>query len=235
METLFYLSVLTNLILIWLLVQKRKAPEQEKDKKIKCNETPRAPKPKPSPIVNAQLRTIAKACEAKLPAEERGKVKLLVHKDNTIQIAALQIGDLKINLWRNDKNQSLFKIRSFMEALQLANTGYCVNGGHTGRYLPVPQEVEFILSQRHIINVYLEALGLEQISAEENFWCVDTQTGYNTGWKRFNWNVAVAFEKLHKKSRIRTSDGCFLHQVEHEENINLFLLLKGWEYLFVEA
>ena len=235
METLFYFSVLTNLILIWLLVQKRKAPEQAKDKKIKCNETPQAPAPKPRPIVNAQLRTIAEACEAKLPEEHRGKVKLLVHEKNTTQVAALQIGELKINLWRNGKNQSLFKIRSFMEALQLANRGYCVDGGNTERYIPVPWEVDFVLSQQHIINVYLEALKLEQISVEENFWCVDTQTGYNTGWKRFNGSVAVAFEKLHKQSRIRTSDGYFLHQVEHEENINLFLLLKGWEYMFVEV
>ncbi len=230
METLLYLSLGLNLILLWFIARK----QTKKEKQTVPKQSPSEPQ-KPRPIVNAQLRTIAEACEAKLPEEDRGKVKLLVHEKKTEQVAILQIGELKISLCRDNKNQSLFKIHSFMEALKLANKGYEVNGLGTGRYIPVPQEVELILSQRHIINVYFEALGLEQISDEDDFWCVDTETGWNTGWKRFSWNVAIAFERLHRKSKIRTSDGEYLSQVEHEDKVNLFLLLKGWEYLFVEV
>lgn len=231
METLLYLSVLTNLILIWLLVQKRKAPKQAKDKKIKCNETSQSPAPKPHPVVNAQLRAIAQACETKLPEEDRGKAKLLMRYDKTDKVAILQIGELLISLCRNDQNQSMFKINSFMEALELAKDGY----DGTARYIPVPAELQTILAQRHIINVYLEALGLEQISEKDDFWCVDTETGWNTGWKRFRWSVEEAFCRLHRKSKIRTSDGEFLTQIKHEGKVNLILLLKGWEASFVEV
>lgn len=160
---------------------------------------------------------------------------MLVHKRDREHLAILQIGELKISVRRDGQNQSLFKVHSFFEALQLANNGYCVDNGNTGRYIPVPAELETILSYAHIINVYLKALGLEQIPEKGDFWCVDTKTGWNTGWKRFNWSVTEAFKRLHGKSRIRMSDGELLYEVEHEEIVNLFLLLKGWDYLFIEV
>lgn len=230
METLFYVSLGINLVLIWFLVRQSKRTETAK-KAPKQHAAPPEAKPKPRPVVNAQLRTIAEACEAKLPQEDRGKIKLLVKDDAPEKPAILQIGDLKLSLCRMEKPQSLFHISSFMEALTAACFGY--NG--TGRYIPIPKEVEQILSQRHIINVYLEALGLEKISEKEDYWCVDTETGWNTGWKRFQWDIAIAFERLHRKSRIRQPNGEYLTMVESEEKVNLFLLLKGWEHLFVEA
>lgn len=234
METLFFLSVGLNIALIVLFFYRRRPKTSQKSAE---KQQPAAPvtEQKTRSVVNAPLRAVAEVCEAKLSEEDRGKVKLLVHKDDTQHLAILQIGELKISLRRNDVNQSLFNLRSFYETLEWANNGYNVKGLCTGRYIPVPEEVEFVLSQRHIINVYLEALGLEQISEKDDFWCVDTETGWNTGWKRFGWSVAKAFEKLHRKARIRTSDGAFLPQVEAEDKAKLFLLLKGWEHLFVEA
>ena len=176
------------------------------------------------------MRTIAESCEAKLPEEERGKIKLLIDTDHA-RLAALKIGELRISLCRYGRNQSLFKINSFMDALKLAKNGY----DGTGRYIPVPDEIEKILSQRHIINVYLEALELEQISEQDDFWCVDTVTGYPSGWKRFEWNEEIAFSRLYGKSGVRTHDGRYLATVEQKSYINLFLLLKGWDHLFVEV
>lgn len=230
METLFFLSVGLNIILIGLFFYRRKPKVSQKSVE---KQQPAAPvtEQKPRPVVNAQLRAVAEVCEAKLSEEDRGKVKLLVYEYDIQHLAILQIGELKISLRRDNVSQSLFSLRSFYEALGMASDGY----GGTGRYIPVPEEVEFVLSQRHIINVYLETLGLEQISEKDDFWCVDTETGWNTGWKRFDWSAAKAFEKLHRKARIRASDGAFLPQVEAEDKAKLFLLLKGWEHLFVEA
>ncbi len=230
METLLYLSLGLNLILLTFLCRSYIRKKLQEHKTTRSQPAPETP-PQPRPIVNAQLRTIAETCEAKLAEEDRGKVKLLVHYQDKEHLAILQIGELMISLRRNNENQSLFKINSFMEALTLAKYGY----DGTARYIPVPAELESILAQRHIINVYLEALGLEKISEKEDFWCVDTETGWNTGWKRFNCDVNEAFSRLHCKSRVRTSESNYLHQTEHEEFVNLLLLLKGWEYLFIEV
>lgn len=233
METLLYLSLGLNIILLWLFVYKKNKTGSPLSKQ-KTKSAPKSHKKteqKPHPVVNAQLRAIAQTCEAKLQKEDRGKVKLLVRHDKTDKVAILQIGELRISLCRNDQNQSMFKINSFMDALELAKDGY----GGTARYIPVPSELQIILAQHHIINVYLEALGLEQISKKDDFWCVDTETGWDTGWKRFHWNVEEAFCRLHRKSKIHTSDGEFLTQIKHEKKINLLLLLKGWDYLFTEV
>ena len=228
METLLQLSLGFTLLMLALFFNS--GTNSEKAPKAPKKQSEPAQPPRPRPVVNAKLRTIAAACEAKLPEEDRGKVKLFAYREDTEHIAVLQIGDLNISLRRNRQNRSLFTISSFMEALLLAKDGY----DGTGQYIPVPREVEFILSQKRIINVYLEALGLEQISEKDDFWCVDTATGWSTGWKRFNWDVAEAFSRLHDKSGIRTSDGNFISQTEYEKNAKLLLLFKGWEHLFVE-
>lgn len=235
METLLAVSLGLNLILICLLLSKRQIshPQDEKPQHP-CPQANQPVPPKMPPAEssrNEQLRTIAASCEAKLPEEDRGKVKLLVYHEVPQQIAALQIGDLKISLCRNYFVQSMFKVHSFLEALILAKDGY----RGTGRYIPTPQELEKILSQRHIINVYLEAMGLSLISDTEDFWCVDTKTGYKTSWKHFYWKAQVAFDCLAPKSKIRTSDKKYLTTTERSDKVNLILLLKGWEHLFDEV
>lgn len=229
MEILLYLSLGLNLVLLFFILPSKtgKKPENTKDQQ---NPTRTESSFTPRPVVNTSLRTIAESCEAKLPEEERGKIKLLIDTDHA-RLAALKIGELRISLCRYGRNQSLFKINSFMDALKLAKNGY----DGTGRYIPVPDEIEKILSQRHIINVYLEALELEQISEQDDFWCVDTVTGYPSGWKRFEWNEEIAFSRLYGKSGVRTHDGRYLATVEQKSYINLFLLLKGWDHLFVEV
>lgn len=235
MEILTYFNFGMNVVLILFLFCYLTRSNKEKKHPDAAPIAKQDPQPaeeqKPSRVVNAQLQTIAEACEAKLPEADRGKVKLLVRDEKPEQLALLKIGNLYLSLCRDNKNQSLFKIDSFLEALRLANKGY----SGTGRYIPIPEEVEFLLSQRRIINVYLEALGLEKISAEDDFWCVDVKAGWNTGWKRFDWSVDRAFVQLHAKSRIRMADGHYLAQTISEDKVNLFLLCKGWEHLFIEV
>ncbi len=228
MEKLLYFSLGLNLVLLTILCCKKTKKKIQTPQKKSCQSTL---VPQVRPCVNKQLRIIAEACEARLAEQDRGKVKLLVERENTDKVAALQIGNLRISLCRDKQNQSLFKVDSFIEALKLANSGY--NG--TARYITVPAELESILAQRHIINVYLDALGLEQISEKEDFWCIDTKTDRSTEWKRFNGSVNEAFLNLHRSSKIRNADGQFLSQVVHEEKTNLILLLKGWEHLFIEV
>ncbi len=234
METILYLSLCLNLIFIGHLVHK-KIPKRKNSKKDEPLPITPVVEQKPHSQASAALRVIADVCERQLEEKDRGKVKLLVHEDDPQHLAALQIGELRISLRRNNENLSLFHISSFRAALELARNGYCVKGFQTARYIPVPKEIEFILSQRHIINVYLKTMGLEQISEKDDFWCVDTETGWNTGWNRFGWNTTKAYDKLHRKSRVRTSDGNYIPQVACEDKVSLFLLLKGWEHLYFEA
>jgi len=231
METFLYLSLGLNIILLVICFANKKGMQElPKEKKLPTPEVPAQAKERP--IINEQLKKIADECEAKLPEEDRGKVKLLVQYNNHKKLAILQIGDLRISLCRRGNNQSLFTINSFYEALQLARDGY---DDGTARYIPVPSELETILAQRQIINVYLKALGLEQISEEDDFWCVNTETGWNTGWKRFDYDIDVAFKKLKHRSWIRTKKGQFLRLTDRPENAKLFLLLKGWEHMYSEV
>lgn len=230
MNTLLYLSLGFNVLLLFLICRKplkracltiKKAKTDKKaSPEIETN-TPR--------VTNKHLKEIAVECETLLPEEDRGKVKLLID-DKYAQLAALQIGELRISLCRYKHSRSLFVPGTFLDALRLACEGY----EGTGRYIPVPREVYFVLSQCRIINVYLEALGLETISARDNFWCVDVETGWNTGWKRFRWDIDVAFAKLHHLARIRTGGKKYARNTASLE-AKLFLLLKGWDYMFVEV
>lgn len=182
----------------------------------------------PKQSFNVNLHQIANECEAKLPEEERGKVKILIDTD-THRLAALQIGEIRISLSREEKPQSLFYPNTFTEALILARNGY----SGTGRYIPVPQEVRCVMQNRKVINVYLKALGLEQIPEDANFFCLAVQTGWDTGWKRFNWDIDIAFNILNGKQRVLNKDGNLTDYQGQE--ITLFLLLKGWEHLFTEV
>lgn len=230
MEKILYLSLGLNLILlaiIWL--QKKKAATPAKDEKtaVPPTSSEKAVENAPRPPFNEPLKRIADDCEAKLPEEERGKVKLLIEKDNN-RLAALQICGLRISLCREAKFQSLFDTDNLLEALELACNGY----DGTGRYIPVPAEVKIVLNHRKTINVYLKALGLEQIPENEEFCCLDVETGWNTGWKRFDWDPQEAFCRLRKKFRTFSErEGLRVHKGQRTK---LFLLLKGWEHLFTE-
>lgn len=235
MGIVFYLSILLNAVLIimlsmltfkmrqlsWNLPQRQKSePEEEQ------------PAASPPPVRNKRLHDLALACEAKLPAERRNMAKILVETDEPDLPALLQIGELKISLKRDGKNRSLYEVDSAAAALHIARYGH----PGTGRYIPVPAEVEFVLAHLDIINTYLEALGLEVFFAQSKFWTVNTQTGYSTGWKRFNWDIKTALEKLQDKFQIRQSDGTYQTPPPNQPaKAKLFVLLKGWEHLFAEA
>lgn len=226
MKKLLYLSLSLNFVLLALLFKDR-TKRTNTDKASRTKKTPGRPD-EMSLFTREQLQTLAKECEAKLPETERDKIKLLIDTE-TEQLAALQIETLKISLSRNKKLQSLFYTDDLREALIFACNGY----DGTGRYIPVPQEVRYIMQNRTAINIYLEALGLEQIPKDANFFCLDVQTGWKTGWKRFDWNINVAFDELVDKQRILDKDGKFTDG--EKQKVALFLLLKGWEHLFIEA
>lgn len=226
METLLYLSIGFNVVLLLIVCFKpvKRAYMAARKAKTDKKAAPEIKKNTPK-VTNEFLKKLAAECEAQLPEEDRGKIKLLIDTEHA-QLAALQIGELRISLRRNERNQSLFRPLDFWDVLYLAKNGY--NG--TGRYVPVPHELDFILSQCRIINVYLKALKLEEISPEDAFWCVDVKTGWSTGWKRFEWNIAQAHAALSSKSEVRQHKGCSANKQG-----KLFLLLKGWNYMFVEV
>lgn len=230
MEKILYLSLGLNLILlaiIWLQKKKGAVPAKDEDTAAPPTSSEKAAETVFRPPFNEPLKRIADDCEAKLPEEQRGRVKLLVEKDNN-RLAALQICGLRISLCREAKFQSLFDTNNLLEALELACNGY----EGTGRYIPVPREVKCILQNRKTINVYFKALGLEEIPENAEFCCLDVETGWNTGWKRFNWDTKEAFYRLNKKFRtFSENDDLRLHKGQRTK---LFLLLKGWEYMFAE-
>lgn len=230
MEKILYLSLGLNLILlaiIWLQRKKGSIPAKDEKTAAPPTSSEKTAETVFRPPFNEPLKRIADDCEAKLPEEERGKVKLLTDKNNN-RLAALQICGLRISLCRDGKFQSLFCVNNLLGALELACNGY----EGTGRYIPVPKEVKCILQNRKTINVYLKALGLEQIPENAEFCCLDVETGWNTGWKRFNWDTKEAFYRLGKNFRTFSEKNDL--QIHQGQRTQLFLLLKGWEYMFVE-
>lgn len=236
METMFYLSLIFNVFLISALftcLYKKKTELQEK--KLVLTNTQNVPveqnisKSSGERIMNLYLHDLAKKCNACLPSEYQGMIKILVEKKNPEQPAVLQIGLLNISLKREERNQSMFDVHTPLDALTMACYGY--NG--TGRYIPVPSELEYIIQNKDIINVYFQALGLEVISEEKKYWTVDTETGWNTGWKRFDWSIEKAYAKLKDKFKIWSQNKHADCRIS--EDTKLILLLKGWEHLFAEA
>lgn len=231
MEKLCYLSLGLNIFLLAALCLKKK----KKDLPPAKEETP-TDKTSSKGIVQTKsglsaredLRKIAARCEKKLLPEDRGKITLLTDTE-TAAFVILQIDGLNISLCRDGKPQSLFYVNRLTTALSLARDGYA----GTGRYIPVPEEVKCVLRNRKAINVYLKELGLEQIPEHAEFCCLDVETGWNTGWKRFNWDIDEAYSRLKKKFRILNAEGKL---VKHEgQRTPLFLLLKGWEHLFAKV
>ena len=180
-------------------------------------------------VGNRLLHDLALRCESELPEIYRNQVSILIEKDDPYLPAALQIGNIKISIKRNNSTQSLYDVANPREALIIARDGY----PGTGRYIPSPSELDFVLKKREILNVYLRALGLEEISIDDEFWCVNTEAGWNTGWKRFNWNIDEARRRLVGKFWVR--DKKMYRKLPSNETAKLFVLLKGWEYKFVEV
>ena len=235
METMFYWSMALNgillLTIVWLLHSgqfstKAEASAENKMRTAK-NEVYRAEQE--NRVSNEVLYALGQECETKLPEQYRGFIKILIEKERPQYPAILQVGDLKINLRREGASCSVLQADFCVDAVSMACYGY----EGTGRYIPVPTELEYIMTYKDIINVYLQALGLEQISADDNFWTLDVETGWNSGWKRFNWSVATACEKLKNKFLLRTAAG--YKNANESKGAKLILLLKGWDHLFVEA
>ena len=233
METLLYLSLAINVMLSVFVVYRHFKTTPKINQETLSQPAPEQPRPTPTKqpqIINQHLHDLAIECEAKLPDTHRGLIKILVEKDYPELAAALQIKDIRINLKRDEHPQSLFSVNSPRDALYIARDGH----NDTGRYIPVPSEVELILKYQEPINVYLRALGLETISSEDRFWCVDTATGWITGWKRFRWDVTTALNALNNQFRIRTPNG-YIALPYYPDTAKLFVLLKGWEHLFAEV
>ena len=242
MSTLLYLSLTLNIILFCVIVRNniKKRPSSKKDESndekinnvstdeppVKTNETPAATN---SHSLNRDLYTLAKECEEKLDPQFKGLIKILVEKNAPTIPAALKVGDVKLSLKRNEKIYSYFSISSPREALYIARDGY----ERTGRYIPVPKEVEYILAHTKAINVYLTALNLDKICNSDDFVCIQTETGWISGWKRFNWNIERVLEKLKNNFKVHTSEG--YKPFEDGQSAKVFVLLQGWEYLFVEV
>ena len=235
METMFYWSLALNgillLTIVWLLNSRENSVknEQSDEQKTQESEFYRADPKEENGTANEVLYALSQECEAKLPEESRGLIKILVEKSRPQYPAILQIGDLKISLRRDGMNCSVLPANFCIDAVSMACHGY----EGAGRYIPVPSELEYVMAHKDIINVYLQALGLEQISANDNFWVVDVSTGLNSGWKRFNWSVATAYEKLKNKFMLRTPAG--YQSINESKGAKVILLLKGWDHLFVEA
>lgn len=234
---LFYSSLALNAFLLLMIfyfvcIKGGKKKEQVKPNKTKSSsevEQNVSTKQDEPVIKNQQLHDLALKCEAELPENLRNKVKILVEKESPELPAALQIDDIKIGIKRYDKNKSLFDVSNPMEALIIARDGY----SGTGRYIPVPSELQFVIDNREVLNVYLNALELEEIYDNNEFWCVDTATGWVTGWKRFHWSVDFAHSKLADKFLVRTR--MTYKQKPSNYSAKLFVLLKGWDHLFVEV
>ena len=226
MKKMFSLSLLLNVVLggaiVWQRCKKSGLIPTKPLAKEKSLEDDKH-------LVNPKLHYLAQECNAKLPPKYQGLIKILVEKDHPKLPAILQVGDIKISLKRENHIQSMFIVQSPLDAISMACYGY----EGTGRYITVPYELEYILEHKDIINVYLKALGVEPISQNENYWTVSVEMGWNTGWKRFSWSVSEAYEKLHKKFKVRTPNG--YHTTDFDPEAKLILLLKGWEHCFVEA
>ena len=102
----------------------------------------------------------------------------------------------------------------------------------SARYVPTREEAEFILAHRDILNVYLKELGLEQISIKDEFWCVDIPSGWHQNWKDFKWSISDAYDKLNKYFVVLGPEEN--RKTPSKMDAKLFLLLHGWEDLYVE-
>ena len=236
METLFYLSLALNLFLLsavfGFFIAKSVKPKLTKV----TSGTNVSPPPEKivqqakSVVINPMLTQLAYNCKKQLPPEFRDRIKILVNTDNPEHAAILQVDDLKISIRRAAQNQSLYNAQNPIDAINIARYGY----DGTGRYIPVPKELKKVLELKPYINVYFKALGLEEISDNDEFWCVDTVTGYPTGWKRFGWSAETAYECLKDSFYVRTKNG-EMQKVCAGKNLKVFVLLKGWEHLFTEV
>lgn len=226
MEKLIYcLLALSVIFAVAYLLHRLKKDKQQ-------TTPPPTSKPQETPDIIETLRSswgdLITECEEKLDPRHRGLIKLVFEKENPDKPAALKIGNLKISLLRYGTFESLHLVSSPLEALYIARDGY--HG--TGRYIPIPEEVGFILSYQTAINVYLEALNLATLSSNDPYWCIDTTSGPETGWNKFGWNVNNVIAKLGDKFRVRTPSG-YQNTPPHGVAY-LFVLLKSWDYLFVE-
>ena len=242
MDLLFYVVVILNLLLTIALcckVFKRPVTSQKCKQKhgkaqaleVSANETPDLKTIYPKPSKNEELHKLAQECEEKLKPEERGLIKILIKYDDPTLPAMLKVGSLIISIIRDGVNKSLHDASSVLDAIAMARYGH--DDGGTARYVPVPKELHFILEHYEAINVYLQALNLELIEPKDTFLCVNASTDYYTGWKRFGWSVERANECLEKHFRLKHPDGFGV--CPKMFSAKLFLLLKGWEHLFVEV
>ncbi|MBE6444802.1 MAG: hypothetical protein E7019_01910 [Alphaproteobacteria bacterium] len=183
----------------------------------------------PLTMWNEHLRDLATSCEEKLLPEDRGLIKILIEREYPDFPAILKVGNIMLSIKREESNVSQFEVITPREALVLARDGY--NG--TARYLLTPDELKFVLKHYEAINVYLEALGLETIDPSNQFWCINTTTNWTTGWKRFDYDIEVAFN--HFKNRFMTiSQHSMMYRAMRVKG-KLILKLSGWEHLFCEA
>ena len=246
MDILFYVVVILNLLLTTALCCKIfKKPERlqkckqkpnktqvaEQSPEVSANEIPDPEMAYPKTQKNEELHKLAQECEEKLKPEERGLIKILIKYDDPTLPAMLKVGSLIISIIRDGVNKSLHDASSVLDAIAMARYGH--DDGGTARYVPVPKELHFILEHYEAINVYLQALNLELIDPNDTFLCVNASTGYYTGWKRFGWSVERANECLEKHFRLKHPDGFGV--CPKMFSAKLFLLLKGWEHLFVEV
>lgn len=180
-------------------------------------------------IYTDKIRHLAKRSENELIPEHRNLVKILIEKEYPELPAILQIGDLKLSIKRDHKNQSMFDTHNIIYALNVARCGY----SRSTRYIPTKSEIEFILGHKDIINVYLKNLGLEQISDTDEFWYIDMPEGCRLNWPDYKWDLSRAYDKLHDKFFILTPDG--IEKEPTNMKTKLLLLLDGYDELFEEV
>ncbi|MBE6451442.1 MAG: hypothetical protein E7016_05720 [Alphaproteobacteria bacterium] len=242
METLFYLSLALNLLLlgtiVGFVVSKNITPKTQKtasNKPVLTEPTSvqqEQPVQKRQPvIVNPELYHLAYQCEKQLPEGFKNRIKILVETEYPEYAAILQVDDIKISIRRNERNQSVFSAQTPLDAINIARFGYET----TGRYVPVPDELKKILAMKDAVNVYLRALNLEEISENDEFWCVHTEAGCReTGWKALGWSAETAHKIFKNDFHLYKGDGQLQH-CRDGQNAKVFVLLKGWEHLFTQV
>ena len=177
-------------------------------------------------ICTDPIREKAKECESKLLPEQRNLLEILVEKEFPELPSVLRLEKLQISIKRDHRNKSMFDVHNVIYALNIARCGYPLSA----RVIPTRSEIEYILAHRDIINVYLEAFGLDQISENDEFWFLDVPENWTFNWADYRWDLSIAFDKLYKKFRVLTPDGVFEEPTKLDAK--LILLLNGWEELF---
>lgn len=224
--TIFLLSAAIIVLLaimggVFIKEWKRKSLERSANKELKPENE--------DTHLNDELRTIIVKCEEKLPAEERNLVKILIEKDFPELPSILQIDDLKISLKRDHQNKSMFDVHNIIYAINLARCGHM----RSARYVPTISEIKLILAHKDIINVYLRELGLETISSNDEFWCLDIPSDWDDSWKKFNWDLTTAYDKLKNKFVVLSPDGLIKEPSKYDAK--LVLLQNGWDNIFQEV